>query len=68
MAGKGIFDLAGKVVLITGGSRGLGRAFAEAVAAFGADVSIAARDQGKIDETWQYWPRIKLGLWEYPPI
>jgi NAD(P)-dependent dehydrogenase (short-subunit alcohol dehydrogenase family) len=51
MAGKGIFDLAGKVVLITGGSRGLGRAFAEAVAAFGADVAIAARDQGKIDET-----------------
>jgi len=51
MVKKGIFDLTGKVVLITGGSRGLGRAFAEAVAAFGADVVIAARDQGKIDET-----------------
>jgi len=46
-----IFDLSEKVVLITGGSRGLGRAFAEAVAGFGANVVIAAREQGKIDET-----------------
>ena len=51
MIDKGIFDLTGKVVLITGGSRGLGRAFSEAVAAFGANVVIVARDQGKIDET-----------------
>ena len=51
MAGKGIFDLTSKIVLITGGSRGLGRACAEAVAAFGANVVIAARDQGKIDDT-----------------
>ena len=46
-----IFDLTGRVVLITGGSRGLGRAFSEAVAAFGGNVVIAARDQGRIDET-----------------
>jgi NAD(P)-dependent dehydrogenase (short-subunit alcohol dehydrogenase family) len=51
MTDKGIFDLTSKIVLITGGSRGLGRACAEAVAAFGANVVIAARDQGKIDDT-----------------
>jgi NAD(P)-dependent dehydrogenase (short-subunit alcohol dehydrogenase family) len=51
MIDKGIFDLTGKVALVTGGSRGLGRAFAEASAAFGASVAIAARNQGKIDET-----------------
>jgi NAD(P)-dependent dehydrogenase (short-subunit alcohol dehydrogenase family) len=51
MTDRGIFDLTGRTALITGGSRGIGRAYAEAVAAFGAGVAIAARDRGKIDET-----------------
>jgi NAD(P)-dependent dehydrogenase (short-subunit alcohol dehydrogenase family) len=38
-----IFDLAGKVVVVTGGSRGLGREIAFAVARQGADVVIASR-------------------------
>lgn len=39
----GLFDLTGRVVLITGGSRGLGREMAFAAARCGADVVIASR-------------------------
>jgi len=38
-----IFDLSGKVALVTGGSRGLGREMVLAFAAHGADVIIASR-------------------------
>ncbi|MBN2240187.1 MAG: SDR family oxidoreductase [Dehalococcoidales bacterium] len=51
MTANNIFDLTDRNVLITGGSRGLGRAFAEGVASFGANVAIAARNEDKINET-----------------
>lgn len=39
-----LFDLTGKVVVVTGGSRGLGRQMAFGAAQCGADVVIASRD------------------------
>jgi NAD(P)-dependent dehydrogenase (short-subunit alcohol dehydrogenase family) len=38
------FDLSGRVAVVTGGSRGLGAAAADALAAAGADVVLVARD------------------------
>ena len=41
------FRLDGRVAVVTGGNRGLGRAFAAALAGAGARVAIAARDQDR---------------------
>jgi 3-oxoacyl-[acyl-carrier protein] reductase len=46
-----IFDLSGKTALITGGGSGLGRAFCEAMAEFGADVALTGRTEEKLKET-----------------
>jgi NAD(P)-dependent dehydrogenase (short-subunit alcohol dehydrogenase family) len=43
MIGSDLFDLTGKVAIVTGGSRGIGRAIVELFAEAGADVVIASR-------------------------
>jgi len=44
-----LFDLTGKVALLTGASRGMGRSMAEALAAHGATVVISSRKQDQLD-------------------
>src|SRR6266852_4793187 len=50
MGVKKLFDIQGKVALITGGSRGLGLQMAEALGEMGAKLAITARKQGELDE------------------
>lgn len=68
-----LFDLSGKVALITGGSRGLGRQMALAFAHAGADVAIASRKRDAceavvaeieaIGRTGFAWP-CHVGRWD----
>ncbi len=44
-----LFDLTGRVALITGGSRGLGLQIANALGEFGASLALAARKQADLD-------------------
>ena len=43
------FDLSGKVAVVTGGSRGIGRSIALGLAEYGADVVVASRKQEDLD-------------------
>jgi NAD(P)-dependent dehydrogenase (short-subunit alcohol dehydrogenase family) len=60
-----LFDLTGRTAIVTGASRGLGQAIAEALAAAGATVAVTARDVASLGETVR---RIDAGGGEARPI
>jgi len=49
MSVKELFDLKGKVAIVTGSSKGIGRAIAEALAEYGAHVVVSSRSQEAVD-------------------
>jgi NAD(P)-dependent dehydrogenase (short-subunit alcohol dehydrogenase family) len=49
-----LFDLNGKVALVTGGSKGIGRAMARGLAEAGADIVINSRSRAEMDEAMSY--------------
>lgn len=44
------FDLTGRIALVTGSSRGIGRALAEGLAEYGATIVVNGRTRGRVDE------------------
>jgi gluconate 5-dehydrogenase len=60
MSVKQLFDIRGKVALITGGSRGLGLQMAEALGEMGAKVALTARKANELEEAEAHLK--KLGI------
>ena len=48
-----LFDLTGKVVIVTGSTKGIGRAMVEGLAAAGASVVVSSRKQELCDQVAQ---------------
>jgi NAD(P)-dependent dehydrogenase (short-subunit alcohol dehydrogenase family) len=59
-----LFDLTGKRAFITGGSRGLGREMALALAGAGADVALVARPSAALGETASDLRALGRRVWE----
>lgn len=60
------FDFTGKIVMVTGGSRGLGLAMALGFAARGADVIVTSRDAGSCAEAVRQIEALGRRAWAIP--
>ncbi|MCY4405680.1 MAG: SDR family NAD(P)-dependent oxidoreductase, partial [Rhodospirillaceae bacterium] len=46
-----LFDLTGKTAVVTGSTKGIGKAIARALAQHGARVVVSSRDEGRVEAT-----------------
>ena len=60
MGVKQLFDLSGRVAVVTGGSRGLGLQMAEALGEMGAKVALTARKQDELDAAVAHLAKQKI--------
>ncbi len=63
---KELFDLSGRVALITGGSRGLGLQMAEALGEMGAKVAITARKAKELGDTATHLGKLGIEVQAFP--
>jgi NAD(P)-dependent dehydrogenase (short-subunit alcohol dehydrogenase family) len=66
MAVKQLFDLAGRVAVVTGGSRGLGLQIAEALGEMGARIAITARKKDELDSAVAHLEALGIAATPYP--
>src|SRR5258706_9981642 len=65
MAVRELFELKGRVALITGGSRGLGLQIAQGLGEMGARIAISARKQNELDEAVAHLKKLKIDATAY---
>ena len=66
MGVKQLFDLAGRVAVVTGGSRGLGLQMAEALGEMGARIAITARKKDELEEAVAHLKGLGIAATPYP--
>ena len=66
MSVKKLFDLSGKVALVTGGSRGLGLQIAEALGEMGAKLALTARKPEELAQAKEHLERMHLEVLTLP--
>jgi len=66
MSVKKLFDLTGKVALVTGGSRGLGLQIAEALGEMGAKLALTARKADELAQAKEHLERMHLEVLTLP--